>query len=299
MTTSLGLDHALVAVHDIDAARQCYMGLGFASRGFGQHPWGTSNAVFIFPDQLFEIVSIGDADLLDGYATNGFRFGRHVADHLARTEGVALTALNSQDAEADARELAARGVIVTGTIDFGRDVTRSDGTSDRTSTRLKVLFNDRFPRLSLFACQQFRRDLIEYPEWMDHPNGVTAIAGMTVLSPASDIADAADWLSKVHGVPAARDGSRITVPTAKGRWSIVDQTGFRDLHAGADPVVGPVVGPAEGPFVAGIDLVTAEAQQVATRATALGLATIWQDGVLILPEAERLGGICLRFGRFD
>lgn len=295
MTTSLGLDHALVAVRDIDAARMLYTELGFASRGFSQHPWGTSNTVFIFRDQLFEIVSIGNSALLDGYETNGFRFGRHVSHYLEKGEGVALTALNSTDAEADAEKLAERGVAVTGTIDFGRDVTRSDGGPDRTSTRLKVLFNDRFPRLSLFACQQFRRDLIEYPEWMDHQNGVSAISGMTVLSSATDCADIAEWLSQVHDAPPVRDKNRMVVETAKGRWSIVDRSGFDDMLGKVDCVVAP-----QGdPFVAGIDLVTPKPNWVGSRAEALGLTTIWQDGILILPDAERLGGVCLRFGAFD
>lgn len=295
MTLSLGLDHALVAVRDINAARMLYTELGFASRGFSQHPWGTSNTVFIFRDQLFEIVSIGDPALLDGYETNGFRFGRHVSRYLEKGEGVALTALNSTDAEADAETLAERGVVVTGTIDFGRDVTRSDGVPDRTSTRLKVLFNDRFPRLSLFACQQFRRDLIEYPEWMDHPNGVSAIASMTVLSPTKHCVDIAEWLSRVHDAPSIRDGNRIIVKTAKGRWSIVDASGFRGLHGKGD---GPVE-PQGDTFVAGIDLVTPKPDWVASRAKTLGLTTIWKDGILILPDAERLGGVCLRFGAFD
>lgn len=295
MTTSLGLDHALVAVRDIDAARMLYTELGFASRGFSQHPWGTSNTVFIFRDQLFEIVSIGNSALLDGYETNGFRFGRHVSHYLEKSEGVALTALNATDADSDAAQLAERGVAITGTINFGRDVTRSDGMPDRTSTRLKILFNDRFPRLSLFACQQFRRDLIEYPEWMDHPNGVSAISGMTVLSPTKECADIAKWLARVHNAPSIRDGNRIIVETAKGRWSIADRSGFDDLHGKVDGLIVP-----QGdPFVAGIDLVTPRPNWVGSRAEALGLTTIWQDGILILPDADRLGGVCLRFGAFD
>ncbi|MFS4437431.1 VOC family protein [Paracoccaceae bacterium GXU_MW_L88] len=206
MIDSLGLDHALVAVRDIERARKFYMDLGFASRGLSQHPWGTSTAVFIFRDQLFEIVSIAYASLLGSYETGGFRFGEHVAEHLAQGEGVALTALNSRDAEADAAALEARGLTVTGTIDFGRDLTREDGTADRTKTRLKILYNPDFPRLSLFACQQFRRDLIEYPEWMAHPNGVNAISGMTILADAHEIPEIAAWLAKVHDVAPKRGG---------------------------------------------------------------------------------------------
>lgn len=294
MTSSLGLDHALVAVRDIKATRDLYMGLGFLSRGFGQHPWGTSTTLLIFVDQLFEIVSIGDPALLDGYETGGFRFGRHVEHYLEDREGVALTALNSRDAEADAAALAARGIAVTGSIDFGRDVTRADGTADRTRTTLKVIRNGVHPRLSLFACQQFRRDLIEYPEWMDHPNGVTAIAGLTVLAGPDEIGEVAGWLARVHGSTLRHDGDSVICPTAKGAWSIMDAAGFLRRHG----VLPPAMRAWTTPSVAAVDLVTLHPQEVETRAKSLGLKTLWQDGALVLPEADRLGGVCLRFGAF-
>ena len=60
MTASLGIDHALVCVNDIKATREIYLSLGFVSRGFSQHPWGTSTTLLIFKDQLFEIVGIGE-----------------------------------------------------------------------------------------------------------------------------------------------------------------------------------------------------------------------------------------------
>lgn len=53
-------------------------------------------------------------------------------------------------------------------------------------TQLKVLFNVRYPRLSLFVCQQFPRNPIKYLEWIEYPNGVTVTAGMTVLASQAD-----------------------------------------------------------------------------------------------------------------
>lgn len=292
MTPSLGLDHALVAVRDIAAVRDTYLALGFLSRGFSQHPWGTSTTVLIFPGQLYEIVGIGDPTLLDGYETGGFRFGRHVEAYLAEREGVALTALNSSDAAADAEALTARGVEITGTIDFGRDVTRSDGTPDRTRTQLKVMANARFPRLSLFACQQFRRDLIEYPEWMAHPNGVTGIAGLTIVADPADIAEIGGWLSRVHGAPARPQGEGLVVQTAKGAWTVTSRAGFAARFGTAPDWV-------TAPSIAGIDLTTATPERVAEAAQALALPFDWRDGHVLLTDPGPLGGVCLRFGPQD
>lgn len=295
MTRSLGIDHALVCVRDIAALRETYMGLGFLSRGFSQHPWGTSTTVLIFKDQLFEIVGIGDPTLLDGYEAGGFRFGRHIEAHLAEREGVPLTALNSVDANVDEAALRGRGVPVTGTIDFGRDVTREDGTPDRTRTTLKILANAALPRLSLFACQQFRRDLIEYPEWMAHPNGVTGIAGLTVIAEAPAFDAAVAWLERVHGTAAEPDGrGAVRVPTARGVWTVTDRAGFAARYGAA-----PDFADATLPSIAGVDLATPMPEDVAARAAALGLRAGTIGDVLALPEVGQLGGVALRFGRFD
>lgn len=295
MIRSLGIDHALVCVNDIVAVRDSYLRLGFLSRGFSQHPWGTSTTVLIFRDQLFEIVGIGDPALLDGHEAGGFRFGRHVEAHLAQREGVCLTALNSADAAADAEALGRRGVTVTGTIDFGRAVTRSDGTPDRTRTQLKILANDRHPRLSLFACQQFRRDLIEYPEWMDHPNGVTGIAGLTVVADPEDTAAVVDWFERIHAAKAERlDPRTLRIATARGGWTVTDRAGFIARHG----TIPNMLADATLPSVVAIDLVTARPADVAEKAAAAGLEAHWIDDALVLPQADRLGGVVLRFGRF-
>ena len=296
MTTSLGIDHALVCVNDIAAARDLYLALGFVSRGFSQHPWGTSTTVLIFKDQLFEIVGIGDPALLEGYEAGGFRFGRHVETYLAEREGVSLTALNSRDAAADEAALTARGITVTGTIDFGRNVTREDGTSDRTRTQLKILANPTYPRLSLFACQQFRRDLIEYPRWMDHPNGVTGIAGLTVLAEPEDIAGVVQWLERVHGTAAEHPASNTTrIATAKGVWTVTDRAGFAAAH-GSIPASATT---RTLPSIVGIDLTTASPQGIAARANVAGLRAERIGEAVVLPEADRLGGVVLRFGDFS
>lgn len=296
MTASLGIDHALVCVNDIEAVRATYLALGFLSRGLSQHPWGTSTTVLIFEGQLFEIVGIGDPSLLDGYETGGFRFGRHVEAHLAEREGVCLTALNSHDAAADAAALAARGVAVTGGLDFGRAVTRSDGAPDRTRTRLEILRNADHPRLSLFACQQFRRDLIEYPEWMAHPNGVTGVAGLTVIAAPKDFAGVVDWFERMHEARAVLQGPWLArIATARGVWTVTDRDGFVRMHGAAPDMLTD----ATLPSVAGIDLRLPDPAAVADRAEAVGLTGAQIGSTFVLPQADRLGGVCLRFGRFD
>ncbi|MGR3198591.1 MAG: VOC family protein, partial [Paracoccus sp. (in: a-proteobacteria)] len=177
--TSLAIDHPLVCVRNLAEARETYLKLGFLMKPPGMHPWGTSTALVIFRNQLLELVGIGDEGLLDGYPAGDFRFGRHVQHWLDEREGVPLSALNSSDAAADEAAVVARGGHCEGTIEFGRDVVRDDGTPDRTATTLKIFTRPGLPRLSMFACQQHRRDLIEFPQWMDHPNGAHGFVSAT------------------------------------------------------------------------------------------------------------------------
>lgn len=177
---AFGVDHPLIAVNDIDLVRQRLLTLGFNMTPVGEHPWGTSTSLAVFDGCLLEIVGIHDATLIDTVSAGDFRFGRHVHDHLLEREGVALTALHSTDAVADMAAVQAAGLRVSGHLQFGRDVVLPDGRPDRTRTTLAILPDTRFPRLSLFLCQQHRPDLIYVPQWMTHPNTVAGIAAITI-----------------------------------------------------------------------------------------------------------------------
>ena len=66
-------------------------------------------------------------------------------------------------------------------------------TASRSNTRAGL------ERLSVFTCQQHRRDLIEFPEWMDHPNGATGFASATILAERRDQPAVRGWLETIHG----------------------------------------------------------------------------------------------------
>ncbi|HEY9040421.1 MAG TPA: VOC family protein [Roseovarius sp.] len=291
---TLGLDHPLVCVHDLDAARATYLSLGFAMKPPGMHPWGTSTALVIFRRQLLELVSIGDASLLDGYPAGNFRFGRHIQTHLAQREGVPLSALCSEDADRDAAVLIARGAHCDGRIDFGRDMVRSDGTLDRTATTLQIFTRPGLERLAMFACQQHRRDLIEFPEWMNHPNGATGFASATILAAKRDQPKVRDWLAVLHGFDAVQDTDwGFAVDTGRGLWRVADRDGAAALF-------GPVpedLAPDGAPLVVSLDIETRD-MALLKPYLAIGQFAHHRIGdTLVLTDVGRLGGILLTFCR--
>lgn len=215
MNASFGIDHPLIAVDDIDSMRERLISLGFNMTAVGKHPWGTSTSLAMFGGCLIEIIGIYDETLLDDVPAGDFRFGRHVHNHLREREGVALTALHSTNCAADAERAKRAGLTVSGLLEFGRDVTLPDGRSGRTKTTLALMPDATWPRLSFFLCQQHRPDLIYVPEWLEHPNTVYGICGITILT---DDETRAALISKLVGLygSAASAGSGYEVDTANG-----------------------------------------------------------------------------------
>ncbi|MEP3297721.1 MAG: VOC family protein [Pseudoruegeria sp.] len=184
MNASFGIDHPLLATSDIKGLRARLISLGFNMTAIGKHPWGTSTSLAMFDGCLLEIMGIYDETLLDEVPAGDFRFGRHIFDHLKVREGVALSALHSSNSIKDAEYAEAAGFNVAGHLEFGREVCLPDGTIEQTKTTLALLPDAEFPRLSFFLCQQHRPDLIYVPEWLEHPNTVYGICGVTIVANA-------------------------------------------------------------------------------------------------------------------
>ena len=182
MNASFGIDHPLLATHDIHRLRDRLISLGFNMTSIGKHPWGTSTSLAMFNGCLLEIMGIHDDTLIDEVPAGDFRFGRHVYEHLQLREGVALTALHSTNSVKDAQRAQDAGLEVAGHLEFGRDVTLPDGAKGRTKTTLALLPDAHFPRLSFFLCQQHRPDLIYVSQWLEHPNKVIGICGVNIIA---------------------------------------------------------------------------------------------------------------------
>ncbi|MEN8874007.1 MAG: VOC family protein [Pacificibacter sp.] len=219
MNASFGIDHPLLATHDIEGLRDRLISLGFNMTAIGKHPWGTSTSLAMFDGCLLEIMGIYDETLIDEVPAGEFRFGRHVFEHLQQREGVALSALHSTDSVQDAATAKAAGFTVAGHLEFGRDVTLPDGSADRTKTTLALLPDPDFPRLSFFLCQQHRPELIYVPEWLEHPNTVNRISGVTISAKAEQQETLKAKLTRIYGDASALNGG-FCVQTANGEISV-------------------------------------------------------------------------------
>lgn len=219
----LGLEHPLVVADGVDLLAERYRKLGFAPTKRGFHPWGTATQLVLFPDNFIELMGIADHDLLDEPSETGFRFGRFIARQLDRRAGIAMVALHSDDAVADAAAVTGRGLEPDGLVNFRRAVTLPDGTQDEAVVSLAMLIDEDRPSLSHFICQQHRPEFVWVSEWMDHPNGAQAIVRVTyaVGEPM------AVWsrFARIWGEAALTEVSGgFSVATAGGELLVLDRS---------------------------------------------------------------------------
>ncbi len=259
MNASFGIDHPLLATRDINALRSRLVALGFNMTAIGKHPWGTSTSLAMFDGCLLEIMGIYDETLLDEVPAGEFRFGRHVYEHLQEREGVALTALHSTNSVEDAANAANAGFTVAGHLEFGRDVVLPDGTTGRTKTTLALLPDPEFPRMSFFLCQQHRPDLIYVPQWLEHPNKVNGISGITILAGAQYHTEIKARFAPLYGDATVQE-SGFQFQTANGVIRVLNAEEF-------ETVIGPLphdLNDESLPCIAGMDFAMPDSDRMLT-----------------------------------
>ena len=292
MNASFGIDHPLLATHDINALRDLLIAMGFNMTAIGKHPWGTSTSLAMFDGCLLEIMGIYDDTLIDQVPAGDFRFGRHVYEHLQHREGVALTALHSTNSKSDAAHAESAGFTVAGHLEFGRDVTLPNGTTGRTKTTLALLPDETCPRLSFFLCQQHRPDLIYVPQWLEHPNRVTGICGVNIVAQTDDHPMLKTKFSGLYDTPDTIDGGFVC-DTANGKLRVLDPMTYTTTIAALPTAMNNE----QSPFIAGMDFMAMDTGRLCEYLNMAGIEWLMNADVITITNAERTANTCFRFFR--
>ena len=224
-----GLDHVIVGVRDLEAARAAWQRLGFTVTPRGRHiGWGTGNYCVMFAHDYVELLGIVDAELY----THG------LDAFLARREGLLGLALATPDADAAQAEFLAAGVSCDPPRDLARILELPEG-------EVRPAFRNVYPNdsgasgesdaegagkpfaVSAFACQHLTPDLVRRPEWLRHANTATGIRILT--GSATNLSPAAWTYRALFG-----DAAVLAEPEA-----LTVNLGRNALHLGrVDPVTG-------------------------------------------------------------
>jgi catechol 2,3-dioxygenase-like lactoylglutathione lyase family enzyme len=236
---SRGLDHIVHAVRDLDAAAAFYRRLGFTVGARNRHSWGTHNHIVQMPGFFVELLTVAEPDRLVG---EGFAalFGRFHQGFLRRQEGLSFLMLESQDAQADARDFGAAGIAISAALQFEREGSRPDGSTLKVGFSLAFARDVGAPAIGFAACRQHYPENFWNPSFQQHPNGASAVAGAVIV--AENPSDHHIFLSAFTGErELLATSSGITAHTPRGDLAIMDPAAYRshfgvpapDITAGA------------------------------------------------------------------
>ncbi len=276
----IGIDHAVVAVKDLDSAATIWRKLGFTLSPRGTHSakMGSGNYTIMLDPDYVELLGV-IADTEHNAPLRAF-----IAQ---RGEGVERIAFTAVDSAAGAEEITARGYKALGPTDFERPVTLPDGSVSAAKFRVFQWPIEEAPGgLRIFACQHKTRETVWIPELMVHANSAKRLKQVLIVT-TEPAKDAAHLAKMIDGATRNESDGAITVPSGGDRADFVLVT--KDVLAKRFPDTSLAGAPERGGvalvFIAG-DLVAAE--------KAVGSAGAKTEVGVVVPPANA-NGVLLAF----
>ncbi len=202
MPLQLAIDHAVIAVSDLDAAAASFRALDFTLTPRGYHSIGSQNHCIMLGSTYVELLAAPlEHPWLDYYR----RFLR------AHGDGLAAVALSTEDADAAYAELSARGVAAKAPMDLSRP-------AEGGVARFRLVQVDGRP--SVFICQHLTRALVWRREWQAHANGAAELVGVALAArkPFDGLPASVEWQRsaalRIRGLRAAHEAHGVRLAPA-------------------------------------------------------------------------------------
>lgn len=166
------LDHAIIAVANLDIAAATYRKFGFTLTPRGLHEGkGTGNHCIMFANTYIELLGVVDAAGAEG------RLAQRVT---ARGEGGIGIAYGADDADKTCAALRAAGIAAEDPVDLARPLVL-DGKREMVRFRNVMMPSLTLPETMQFVCTHTTPELTRARhEWQLHPNGATGIETIVV-----------------------------------------------------------------------------------------------------------------------
>ena len=197
--TDLIIDHVLIAVRDLDAAKDTFERLGFKVTPEGRHPGrGTSNRLVVFGGEYLELIAVHDPD--------GDLFRPNLPSFLDEREGLFIFSMGTRDVRERFRSVRDAGVLITDPVKGSRQA--GDGTAAYSWTQAEI-DPDAMPGSQTFFIQHdhtIEERYSEPPDPTNHPNGVIGIASLSLA--VKDADEAARRWTDVIGLERVSEGSK-------------------------------------------------------------------------------------------
>jgi len=272
-----GIDHVIIGVRDLERARMGWTRLGFTLSPRGRHlGQATANYCIMFPHDYLELLGIVGADAQ----------AHRLETFLAHREGVVGPAFAPADTPEAVRDaLTAIGLHPSEPRALGRQLELPEGTVVPRFSLIN-LPPEETPALDCFICAQLTPELMRRPEWLAHPNGVTAVKGIHVL--VAETAPLRPAFERLFGRDRT-EATGATLSVRAGRHLLL----FSTLEAFGAAYPEHRVG-AEFPLpgVAALELFVADRERTADYLTQWQIAfDDMPDGTIVVPAREANGAL--------
>jgi catechol 2,3-dioxygenase-like lactoylglutathione lyase family enzyme len=218
-----GLDHAVIAVHDLDAARDTYTRMGFTLAPRGLHSTGSSNHNIVLGqgNGYFELLAVPRPNPLQSYF---YEFACH-------GDGMAALALTGTDARGAFASLQAAGFEPSEPRDLSRRVEEGSKTG---VARFKItnLAPRTTPGAQVFVCQHLTPELVWLPELTSHANGATGLAAVAFI--ADNVAHQAGAYARIFGAWPERIAEGLKVATGTAPIAVANRQALQARLAGVE-----------------------------------------------------------------
>lgn len=229
MTAQVGrVDHPVIAVRNLPAARKQYQKLGFIVPPSGRHQeWGTENLCIMFPADYLEIRGIGDpAKFLAG-----------VDKFLDKGEGLYSVAFNARSADESYAVGLASGLAIEPPRHLNRKLVLEDSVLD-LHFKTVMLDHSLFPGLThANLCEHLTADTLRQPDWLNHPNGVVGFGRLVGVVSDFDAAEQA-YTRLLGAEHVRREDGRIWLNFGGGADIELIDAGEARLRSDAQPNLG-------------------------------------------------------------
>jgi catechol 2,3-dioxygenase-like lactoylglutathione lyase family enzyme len=273
-----GIDHLVLAVGDLEAARRRYGDLGFTLAPPGRHPFGTANSLVQLDEAFLELLSIAEPAAIPPHEAGRFSFAAFNRDYLDSGEGLSMLVLDSRDARADTAAFRQAGLVTYEPFDFSRTAELPSGEQATVGFSLAFTSHPDIESAGFFTCQQHAPEHFWRPEYQNHEN--TAHTVLEICLVADRPLQFAEFLQAFAGSDeVAASDSAMEVATARGHLIVLTGEAFAERYGAPAPESHPL--PALAGYTVGVaDLPVARA--IVARA---GVATAEGEGRLsVLPE---------------
>ncbi len=218
-----GLDHAVIAVRDLEQAAETFRRLGFVLTPKGRHAeWGTANHCIMFGQDYIALQGVdgtgAEADRLRAFTDRG--------------EGLIGIAIGSDNGAAAIDSLRRGGLDIPDPASLSRRLETPRGTATLMFSEA-LLPAEATPGVRSRLVQHITAERERFPEWLAHPNGAFGIAAVTAI--VEDPAALTSSWDRVFGPHSAvLTDATVTVHTGRGLVFLTNPDDLTQLHPDAE-----------------------------------------------------------------